>query len=242
MTRSILILMAALTTGGLNAQTISYQWLNQPCGDMLNCIGGCSACNLPEHAPGVFIGTNVAWFGVTTCPYAVALGDNAVFSSGWTVLPSETRSILLSGIATTELQVDSLIIRYASWDNGPQRAKILFDSNASAPMVEIGDVSSPQQEFATAVFTDLGCLEIPEGSSTGTFQLKMVPYESATGSWVLDEVRIVASPCQAATVGIEEFSRTTTVTGPYVDIMGRPVKDEPAPGVYIRGRKQVQVF
>jgi len=225
----------------LSAQTIRYQWLNVPCSNMLNCDDGCSACNMPADAPGVFIGTNVAWIGVGTCPYPVAVGDNAVYSTGWSVLPSTTQSILLSGIATTAVKIDSLIVRYVSWENGPQRAKIFFTSNPAPAMDEIGDVASTS-EFATAVFTDLGCLEIPEGAPFATFQLKMVPYQSETGGWVLDEVRIVATPCEETGVGIREIIRSSELSGPYFDILGRPASNDPAPGVYVGPRKQVQVF
>lgn len=244
MTRHIVLFAAALSTLAANAQSITYQWLNQPCANILNCDEGCTACNLPEDSPGVFLGTNVAWIGVGTCPHPIASGDNAVYSTGWSVLPSADRYILMSGVAVADMHIDTIAIRYASWEGGPQRAKVLFTNNIAAAMEEIGDVPS-LPEFTTTTFTDLGCIEIPEGSTLASFQLKLVPYESETGGWALDEVRIVASPCQAAQVGIEEFSRTNVITGPYVDIMGRPVKDEkeqPAPGVYIRGRKQVQVF
>lgn len=244
MTRKILQFAAVLTTAFAEAQTITYQWLNQPCGSMLNCEEGCSACNLPEDSPGVFLGTNVAWMGVSTCPHAIGSGDNAVYSSGWSIIPSGNQYILMSGVAVTDMHIDTVAIRYASWAGGPQRAKVYFTDNVAASMQEIGDLSS-LPEFTTTAFTDLGCIEIPEGSAFATFQLKLIPYESGTGGWALDEVRIVASPCQAGGVGIEEFSQTDVVTGPYVDILGRPIeqaKDELAPGVYVRGRKQVQVY
>ncbi|MEO8589653.1 MAG: hypothetical protein ABI432_09805 [Flavobacteriales bacterium] len=241
MTRKILLLAAIVGTLHASAQVITYDWLNVICSGMINCDEGCSACNMPVDAPGVFIGTNVAWLGVGTCPYPVASGDNAIYSTGWTELPSTTQSILLSGIATTELHIDSIIIRHAAWENGPQRAKILFTPNVAAAMVEIGDVTSTP-EFTTSVFTDLGCLEIPEGSSMATFQLKVIPYQSAIGGWALDEVRIVATPCEASAVGIHEIFNTSQNVGPYFDILGHPAAKNPAPGVYIGPKKQVQVF
>ncbi|HMC97977.1 MAG TPA: hypothetical protein VKG92_09995, partial [Flavobacteriales bacterium] len=68
MTRQILLFAAVIGTLHVGAQVISYQWLNVPCSGMINCDVGCSACNMPEDQPGVFIGTNVAWIGVGTCP------------------------------------------------------------------------------------------------------------------------------------------------------------------------------
>lgn len=243
MTRTLILLAATIATLGASAQSqvIAYEFLNQPCSAVINCDEGCSACNMPDDAPGVFIGTNVAWIGVGTCPYPVAPGDNAIFSTGWSVLPSTSQSILLSGLATTPMHIDSLIIRYASWENGPERAKILFTTNVAAAAVEIADVPSAQ-EFATISFTDLGNIEIPEGQSIGTFQLKMIPYQSEVGGWALDEVRIVATPTEPAAVGIHEYVNTTSNKGPYFDILGRPAPKDPAAGVYVGPRKQVQVF
>ena len=243
MTRTFLLIATTIATLSASAQSqvIAYEFLNQPCTAIINCDEGCSACNMPDDAPGVFIGTNVAWIGVGTCPYPVAPGDNAIYSTGWSVLPSTSQSIIASGLAMTAMHIDSLIIRYASWENGPERAKIFFTTNVAAAMIEIADVPSAQ-EFATVVFTDLGTIEIPEGSSMGTFQLKMIPYQSEVGGWALDEVRIVATPTEQAAVGIQEYVNTTSNRGPYFDILGRPAPKDPAAGVYVGPRKQVQVF
>lgn len=221
---------------------IEYRWLNQPCSEVINCNAGCSACNVPENSDGVFFGTNAAFIGVATCPLPINVGDNAVFSAGWTMTPTADKTVIISGIAMTPLHIDSIIFRHAIYSNGPQRLKVEFTANVTNPPEVIADVLVPV-DFEEVVLTDLGCVEFLDGSIMGTFQIRFTPYEGTSGGWALDEVRIVATSCESSQVGIWELS-TNPVNGqgPWFDLLGRPMSAQPAPGVYISPTRRVRVF
>lgn len=232
----------ALLPAMLHAQTVTYAWLNQPCDQNLNCNTGCSACNLPANGSITFIGTNVVWTGVGVCPEPISLGDNAVSTQGWPIAVEPQFHVGLSAIALEDVQIDSIIIRHGRSNTGPQRLRVSYTNNVALASSTLGDVEIPNQ-FEETVFTDLGCLERSEGSVYAGLQLRLQAYQGGEGIWLLDEVRIVASPCQELNVGIpEDFQRVLNESVGYVDVLGRPVKDDPAPGVYIGGRKRVQVY
>ncbi|WKZ67360.1 MAG: hypothetical protein QY325_05415 [Flavobacteriales bacterium] len=241
----ILCLAATFIMGTVKAQEyrIEYRWLNEACAEVLNCEGGCTACNLAAGTSGPLIGTNAAWIGVDACPLPIAVGDNAVFSTGWTAEPAGDRVLAISGVATAPIRIDSIRFRHALYADGPQRVKVLFTPDAAMAPEVVADVEVPL-EFTSVALSDLGSVVPPEGSSIGTFQLRFQPYQNTNGAWALDEVVVVASPLQGTQTGIAEvWERIPQGKGPLHDLMGRPVGDEPAPGVYIRGNKrQVQVF
>ena len=223
-------------------QVILYQWLNQPCDQNLNCATGCSACNLPAAGDGLFIGTNVVWSGIDVCPHPIVEGDNVVLTSNWPIAPATLTFVGLSGIALEPMQVDSIIVRHRRSADGPQRLRMEYTNNVASLPETIGDVDVTEQ-FQESVFTDLGCLPISENSPYGGFQVRMRAYQGGAGNWQLDELRIVASPCQSITVGISEnFQRVLSESSTYVDVLGRPVLGQPGPGVYIGARKRVQIF
>ena len=68
-------------------QSITWDWGNVVCADMLNCNTGCSACNQPGQFASDFYGVGAAWIGVNTCPYPTVSGDNAVHTDGWGIGP-----------------------------------------------------------------------------------------------------------------------------------------------------------
>ncbi|MBL0128589.1 MAG: hypothetical protein IPP83_14295 [Flavobacteriales bacterium] len=245
MIRTILISSILLvSTAALHAQEhrIEYRWLNQPCSEILSCNTGCSACNMPANADGYFFGTNAAFIGVSTCPLPVSSGDNAVYTDGWTVMPTADRTVIISGIATVPVHIDSIIFRHAIHQDGPTRLKVSFTNNAAVASQEVLDVEVPAQ-FEDVVLTDLGCVEFPEGAPMGTFQIRFTPYDGGSGGWALDEVRIIASNCATSTVGLVELqSNTPNKQGPWFDLLGRPIAQQPAPGIYINPAKRVRVF
>ncbi len=109
--------------------------------------------------------------------------------------------------------------------------------------MEIADVYV-DWNFQTTVITDLGCIPFPANSPYSSFQLKVQAYEaSGEGAWVLDELVIVGSPCSEFSTSVEERSehRADDVL-PYMDVLGRPVGPNAAPGVYLGGRKVVTIF
>ncbi|MFZ1694183.1 MAG: hypothetical protein WAT74_13370, partial [Flavobacteriales bacterium] len=83
----------------------------------------------------------------------------------------------------------------------------------------------------------------PEGNAFGTFQIRFQPYQGNSGGWALDELIISASPLVDSQTGIAELhQRAPLVRGPLFDVMGRPVGNERAPGMYQQhGRRIVQV-
>ncbi|HQW05103.1 MAG: hypothetical protein IPH05_04420 [Flavobacteriales bacterium] len=239
-----LSLSAALLTGVglLTAQTLSYDWLNFPCGDNLNCNTGCSACNLPAGQPANFFGTNVLWYGVAVCPHPLSTANNTVFTENWPIEPTPGIYVGLSTVTLEDVQVDSVIIRHRRSAAGPQRMRVQFTNDALQAPVTLGDVDVTS-DYEETVFTDLGCLVAHQGSDYSGFQLRMQAYQGGDGSWQLDAMRIVTSPCSTVQVGIaENFQRNLQESGIYVDVLGRPVQGQPAPGVYIGARKRVQVY
>lgn len=237
---TLLIVQVGFAQGA--SQRIAFQWLNQPCGDILNCNTGCSACNLPANSSPHFFGTNMAWFGVDLCPLPVTPGDNAVFSLGWTPMPTSDHFALFSGIALEPMHIDSVIVRHSTFPNGPERLKVSFTPNAAAALVEIADVAIPF-EFESLVLTDVGNVLIPDGAPMGTFQLRFNPYQGTDGAWAVDEIRVVASPATDLSTGVQELWNPRAVKGPWYDVLGKPMSAEPAPGLYIGpGGKRVYVL
>lgn len=243
--RTAVLSLLFTASSALSAQTevIEYQWLNQWCSSILDCDEGCTACNIPASSSAAFFGTNVIWIGVDVCPHPVVSGDNAVGSFGWTQAASSDKYILLSGIATNAVQIDSIIIRHARSAAGPGRLKVGYTRSSMEPVSELADLEV-QSDFNTSILTDLGCLTTSDDMPFGTFQLQFTPYGSDEGGWYLDEVRIVATACEPLTsVGIDEIGAgRTDQSGPWYDVLGRPVKGEVGAGVYIGGKRQVQVF
>lgn len=245
MARQPLFLLALLIASLADAQTyrIAYRWLNVPCDDLLNCDAGCTACNLPQGAPGVFIGTNAAWIGVLTCPLPVTVADNAIYTGPWALEPDAGRAVIISGIATVPVRIDTIRFRHAVYQDGPQRVKVLYTPDMAQPLEEIADVPVPVG-WADAVIADIGEVAAAEGAPYGMFQLRFQPYSSAAGGWALDEVEIVASALGGPQTGIAEaLPAQQAPRGPLVDVLGRPVGRERAPGVYVarNGRRVVVV-
>ena len=243
--RTTVLILSLSATPSLFAQSevIQYQWLNQWCSSILDCEEGCTACNIPSSSSAAFFGTNVIWIGVDVCPHPVSSGDNAVGSFGWTDEASASRYILLSGIATNAVQIDSVIIRHARSAVGPNRLKVGLTRSAMEPVGEVADLAI-ESDFNTDILTDLGCLTTSDDMPFGSFQIQFTPYGSNEGGWYLDEVRIVATPCEATGgVGLEELSPShSQYAGPWYDVLGRPVQGEVGAGVYIGGKRQVKVF
>jgi hypothetical protein len=231
----------ALLPSMLRAQTITYEWLNIPCEQNLNCNTGCSACNLPANGTSTLIGTNAVWTGISVCPHPVSSGDNAVLTEGWPIALDPQAYVSLSAVALESYQIDSIIIRHGRAVSGPQRLQVSYTNNMTMAATTLGDVEV-STEFEETIFTDLGCLYMNEGSVYSGLQLRLQAYQGGAGPWVLDGIRIVASPCQDINVGVpENFQRDLGGSTSYTDVLGRPVKDDPAPGVYIGGRKRVQI-
>ncbi len=240
---SLITLM--FTTSMAVAQTpqiIEFDWLNFPCGDMLHCDEGCSACNMPSGGTSLLFGTNMAWVGVSTCPHPISSGDNAVLATGWSAEAGPDHYLVFSGIAAVPMTIDSVIVNHTSATNGPSRLKVEFTNNSAAALQEVADVQVPPS-FDTQVFTNLGAVDFPEGAVMGTFQIRLTPYAGWGEGWAVNTVRVVATPTQAA-VGISEIPRDRTMNtiGPWFDVMGRPIGAEPAPGVYVGPTKVVRVF
>jgi len=245
MSRSTLLLSLLLlvSAGRLSAQShsITYQWLNVPCFSNINCNTGCSACNVPENSTPVFFGTNMIWPGLTLCPHPVTTANNAVHSEGWPAFVSPNVHATLSGMSTIPMQVDSMIIRHRSSETGPQRLRISFTTDMAVPHFELSDVEITT-EWSETVITGLGRMEIGPGQDFGIMQLKFQAYQGQGGSWQLDEVRVVGSPANEISTGIAVIDRRFEhLEGQYVDVLGRPVGKNPAPGMYFGQQRVVRV-
>ena len=241
--RAILLTSTLVVSILSHAQTLRYDWLNQPCIDNLNCSNGCSACNLPGVVPANFFGTGVQWVGVGVCPHPVTTADNAVYTNGWPMEPQASYYVGLSTSTLENIRIDSLIIRHRRSADGPQRMRVQFSGNVMQVPTVVGDVAVTET-YSESVFTDLGCLDLVTGTDYRNFVLRMQAYHGGAGDWQVDAMRIVASPCNTGQVGIAENFMRDIEQQPnsYVDVLGRTISGVPAPGVYIGGRKRVQVF
>ncbi|MCI1751921.1 MAG: hypothetical protein LKM36_03350 [Flavobacteriales bacterium] len=223
-------------------QSLSWNWANVICGDMLNCVTGCSACNQPSTFADNFYGTGAAWIGLNTCPHPTVTGDNSVYSDGWAPAPDPLKVVMLSGMVTGPMALDSIVIRHKSVNQGPTWLRVSLKRNLTedATMVYEGPIPT---DFNNLVLTDMGCMEIPQGASSGGFQLQFQAYGSDAGEWVLDAVRVVAAPCEP------DFSTgITTVSGkpagqpaPMFDVLGRPAGPGTVLGISRDGKRRVVI-
>lgn len=232
------------TVGSAQQRTLTWNWANTICGEMLNCNTGCSACNQPLDVVPDFYGTNAAWIGITTCPESITTGDNAVYSEGWSTGPEALKKVLLSGIATGPMTLDSILIRHRSADQNPAwlRVSLKLDLSADAVQIYEGPVSG---DFTVLKLTDLGTMPIPEGYTAAGFQLCLQAFGSETCTWVLDEVRVVATPAAPdITTGTLELSGNTPGKPPQVpvyDLLGRPTDHVGGLGISRNGKRMVVV-
>ncbi len=202
------------------ARTLSYQWLNQPCAEVINCEGGCSACNLPAPGDQVVFGTNAAMIGVEACPFPVSVGDNALWLSGWSAAPGNEHRIVISGIAQASVRIDSVIIVHRREANGPARllARVHDQGDGGGGMKDV----STNESFEATVITDAGVVEKSDASGLASFQLQLQAYDGSDGAWVLDEVRIVATVIEdisTATISLE--GPPTVHAASTIDLLGR---------------------
>lgn len=223
-----------------SAQTIDYQWLNQPCASLLSCDTGCTACNSSRDSDAQFAGTEVGWLGVDVCPHPAVLGDNALFTYGWPTIADEDHMMIVSGIAFTRIHVDSLVIRHHSAPDGPQRMHVRFGLNESLPSAQIADVAVPS-EFDNTVITDLGDVQAEGGMLYGFFSLVLQPYLSEGGTWELDELRIVGSEVSLPMAQPEWSMPVRGVRPQRYDETGRAITDRPGIRFYVDGTKCVML-
>lgn len=249
MKRTILSLGISFATVGTalvaQSKSIHFEWLNVPCTTNINCDNGCSACNVPENSSPNFFGTNMIWPGLTLCPHTTVAGDNAVYTYGWPTFVAANTYAMFSGLSTVPMQVDTLVIRHRSDAAGPERLKISMNTNAAQPHEEVADVYVGT-EWQETILTDLGRMEIGPGMAFGTLQVKLQAYGGQGGSWHIDAMRVVGSPAQdeqPVATGIMDIDRRIEhYNGPVVDVLGRSVGNDPAPGVYIGGQRVVRVY
>lgn len=226
-------------------KALTWSWGNAPCGDMLNCETGCSACNLPSEQDASFFGTGATWIGVRPCPYPIASGDNAVFTESWEMIPVPEKMVIISGISLTSMELDSVVIHHRSFAGGPTMLRISLkrDLNGTAAVVYEGPITDAMSALS---LRDLGCAEVASGMALGGFQLILQPFGSTDGSWLLDEVRVVAKPCSAdfatGIPGQPDVYRSTAKQGQLFDLLGRPVPQQAAAGFYIDPVRRVIVY
>ena len=224
-----LVLLPVLLPGATQLQgqsrVIIYQWLNTPCSENLNCEGGCSACNEPAGEDLVVFGTNAAFIGVHPCPHPIASGDNALALTGWGTVADDAHRILIGGIAQVPIRIDSVVVVHRREENGPTHVSIQLKDLIDGSGVASEAVATSY--FTTTELMQCGTVEKPEGMAFGSFQLQLQAFGGSGGEWVLDEVRIVATPLSdGITTGLVEHgtSNGTNRTHPVTDLLGRNVR------------------
>lgn len=241
---AIALAVSLLSCSGMYAQqeTLSWNWANTICGDMLNCNTGCSACNQPGEFLPAFYGTSGAWLGLSTCPQPTTSGDNAVLSEGWSSAPDPAKMVMISGIAIGPMTLDSIVIRHRSVDQGPTWLRVSLKLDLSAPAIQVyeGPITD---EFSSLVLTDLGDLEILEGYTAAGFQLQIQAFGSDGGAWALDAVRVVATPSAPdISTGLTELiGRSNGRSEQMYDVIGRPSFNPSGMGVSRSGKRVVVI-
>ena len=230
------VLLPSATQLQGQSRAIIYQWLNTPCGENLNCEGGCSACNEPAGDDLVVFGTNAAFIGVSACPHPIASGDNALALTGWGAVADDAHRILISGIAQVPIRIDSVVVVHRREENGPTHVAIqLKDLNDGGGAVTEAVATS---YFSATELMQCGTVEKPEGMGFGSFQLQLQAFGGSGGDWVLDEVRIVATPLSdGITTGLVDRyapSGTNTTTA-VTDLMGRNARISSEGPLFMKG-------
>lgn len=205
-------------------QSITWDWGNVVCSDMLNCNTGCSACNQPGQFASDFYGVGAAWIGVNTCPYPLGGANNAVHTDGWGLGAEPLKMVILGGLADRPMKLDSIIIRHQATEGGPTWLRVSVKRNLfeTAEAVYDGPIGT---EMGDLVLDDLGSLDVPDGGATAAgFQLRFQAYGSSTGEWILDAVRVSASPVQNdISMGIDVVdAKSPDARKPLYDLLGRP--------------------
>lgn len=244
--RTTTFILFTLIAGGTGAQAqqqaLTWNWANVACSNMLNCNDGCSACNLPDPFANNFHGTNAAWVGVSTCPQPIVAGDNAVFSEGWSAAPDGSKVMMVSGIASSPMALDSIIVRHRTTDQGPTWLRISLKRDLAQPAVKVyeGPIGT---EFSELALTGMGCMAIPEGGTASGFQLQFQAYGSDGGAWVLDRVRVVVSPGgpDLSMGTVELSSRRAGRSVPMYDVLGRPADNRTPLGISSDGKCRMMI-
>lgn len=211
--------------------TVEYGWPNSPCSNILNCINGCSSCNLPINSDSYFFGTNAVWAGVDYCPHPVISGDNAVGTEGWGMFPDSSKYVLISCVSSLSINVDSIFIRSASL-LGPTRYLVSISINGGSfqPIYDTPTYSN----FDEICISSIGGVQ--NLGAFATFQIKIQAYGFSTGTWFLDNVKIVATP--NLSIGIVEMDHSNVydqVNYPYFDLLGREIIRRPF-GFYLKNK------
>lgn len=223
-------------------QSITWDWGNVVCSDMLNCNTGCSACNQPGQFASDFYGVGAAWIGVNTCPFPTVTGDNAVHTDGWGIGPEPLKVVMLVGVANSPMVLDSISIRHRAEGAGPMWLQVSLKRSLMEPATVVYD-GPIDAEFKDLILTDMGNLEIPDGASAAGFQLQFRAYGSASGEWALDAVRVSASPNQSGmTTGITEVTGARLQqSAPLYDLLGRPAGPDARLSISPTGKRYLVV-
>lgn len=236
--KSLLTICTVFLCTTVSAQTLNYTWPNQPCATVLNCDSGCTACALPTGGTAMLMGIAPSWLGVDACPHPVAVADNAVATYNWPGTIDPAHQVMLSGLVFSAISIDSVIIRHSAAPDGPSRLQVRFGANTTLPTAVVCDVAAEQSAVQT-VMTDLGLVQVEEGSPYGFFQLILQAYDGGLGAWAIDDIRIVASP--AAATSIAEVAPVTqkNVLVPQFDLSGRAIPRSASPMITTAGRRVV---
>ncbi|MBK7944848.1 MAG: hypothetical protein IPJ85_05850 [Flavobacteriales bacterium] len=232
------VLLIASLSATAQTRTVSYQWLNQPCAEMINCEGGCSACNQPDGDQ-VVLGTNAALIGVSACPHPFAVGDNALLLSGWSSVPDDSHRLVASVMSMVNVRIDSVIVVHKRVDDGPRKLLASVNDLAGSSQAVI-EAPTPEQ-FGTTVLVMRHCHEGRRHVVRG-FQIRLQAFDGE-GAWYLDELRIVMSElAEELPTAIEDVhSRSTTSSSIPLDLLGRTTAIRGAQGMRLQGSRIVVV-
>lgn len=232
-----------LATSFAQGQTLSYAWPTlgvDACSEWLDCDNGCSACNTPVSSSAVLVGTAAAWIDIVACAHPISAGDNAIHTTGWGSVPGEQR-IVLSLISLVPLRIDSIIIRHASADDGPER--LLMTYTRMGPITEGSEADvAIGTSFTNTVICDAGLLQAETGQSFGMGQIILKAYGNGSGPWILDEIRIVTSHENHTGISGYPFLIQSNEY-PYFDALGRQFGLSPrAQGVFLRAGRTALII
>lgn len=234
------IFLIAAAQGKGQTRTVTYRWLNQPCAEIINCEGGCSACNLPQGDQ-VVLGTNAALIGLDACPHPFALGDNALLLSGWSDAPCDDHRVIAGIISQISVRIDSVIVVHRRVGEGPARLRVSISDQVSIGTV-VHDALAPNTFSATAI-ADCGMALKGEGMPFASFQVQLQAY-AGSGEWYLDELRIVMSPVEEPVItATMELMKPVANTGSSmtIDLLGRERQSYSASGLHYRTTNTIMI-
>lgn len=228
------LLFAPLFAAAQNVNTV-WNFPAEPCGfALVNCMmGGVAYCSTAFDSGAQLAGDYVhQGFDLFTCGTDYVDSDQGtLYSSGWPAVPDADHFLMFSATATVALVLDSITATTRS--NGDQSASVFVGIDEPWP-------TTPSTSWTGAPFwfntiAPLG-IALPAGS---TINILVQGSNEAAPFWI-DRVKLSAHV--DGSTGVAQLAPADLpVRHPATDVLGRPVNDRAAPGVYVHGARRVVV-